>query len=128
MQETQKKECEEYLRKHQIKALFEDLCTELSYHQPDNVKEFLIKQLKLREERKTHTLPIFNEKEIENIFHLYNLKGDGLLKKNSVKQALRCVAHSEADMSKIDNMDSVGEFIDMNTFKNLAETVLGINM
>ncbi len=127
MQETQKKACEEYLRKHQIKALFEDLCTELAYHQPENVKEFLVKQLKLREEKNSVTLPIFSEAEVENIFQLYNLKGDGLISNANAKQALKCIAHSDKDVSAIEGLRDIGEYVDVNAFKSLAEKVLGVN-
>ncbi len=44
-------ECEGYLRKHKIKELFEDLCTAISYKRPENVEEFLIKEIELRKEK-----------------------------------------------------------------------------
>ena len=37
-----KKSADEYLRKHRIIELMEDLCSDLCYEQPQNINEFLI--------------------------------------------------------------------------------------
>ncbi len=37
-----KNQADEYLRKHRIVELFEDLCSDLCYEQPQNINEFLI--------------------------------------------------------------------------------------
>ena len=42
------READEYLRKHKILELFEDLTTILAYKQPDNLESFLIDTLKQR--------------------------------------------------------------------------------
>ena len=42
---------EEYLRKHHIVELFEDLCTAIAYKKPDSVEGFLIEQLELRKKK-----------------------------------------------------------------------------
>ena len=48
---SQNKQCEkriqaeEYLRKHHIMELFEDLCTAIAYKKPADLTEFLIKEL-----------------------------------------------------------------------------------
>ena len=42
------READEYLRKHKILELFEDLTTILAYKQPDNVEGCLIECLKSR--------------------------------------------------------------------------------
>lgn len=47
-------QAEEYLRKHHIMELFEDLCTAAAYKKPDSIEDFLIEQLELR--KKTGTL------------------------------------------------------------------------
>lgn len=46
-----KNQAEEYLRKHRIIELFEDLCSDLSYEQPQNINEFLIERLKLKQKQ-----------------------------------------------------------------------------
>ena len=42
------READEYLRKHKILELFEDMTTILAYKQPDNVESTLIECLKTR--------------------------------------------------------------------------------
>ena len=42
------READEYLRKHKILELFEDLTTILAYSQPENVESKLIEALKTR--------------------------------------------------------------------------------
>ena len=39
---------ENYLRKHRINELFEDLCTSICYDKPSNIQEFLREQLKIK--------------------------------------------------------------------------------
>ena len=41
------------------------------------------------------TLPIFTEKEIENIFYLFNLKGNKTITQEKCKEALKNIAHSQ---------------------------------
>lgn len=48
LQNKHKLQAEEYLRKHRIMELFEDLCTAVCYKKPENVEEFLVEQLELR--------------------------------------------------------------------------------
>ncbi len=101
LQEQKREECEEYLRKHKIKELFEDLCTEVAYKQPENLEKFLIDLLTLREQRNEVTLPIFTEEEIENIFDLYNLKKEKFISREKAKEALGCIANSSKDLNQI---------------------------
>jgi hypothetical protein len=46
-----KNQADEYLRKHRIVELFEDLCSDLCYEQPQNINEFLIERLKLKQKQ-----------------------------------------------------------------------------
>lgn len=46
-----KKSADEYLRKHRIIELMEDLCSDLCYEQPQNINEFLIERLKLKQKQ-----------------------------------------------------------------------------
>ena len=43
-----KEKAEEYLRKNRISELFEDLCTAICFKKPDNIREFLVDQLKIK--------------------------------------------------------------------------------
>lgn len=39
---------DEYLRKHRIMELFEDLCTKACFKQPERLEEFMIDELKTK--------------------------------------------------------------------------------
>lgn len=93
-QEEKREKAEEYLRTHKIKELFEDLCSTVLYKQPENVEQFLIEELQTRMKMESVTLPIFTEEEVENVFHLYNLKGGKFITRQKAKEALKCIAHS----------------------------------
>lgn len=54
---------QDYLRKHHIIELFEDLSTGLAYKKPENIEEYLIEQL---EYRKSHGTPIGSPDLIAN--------------------------------------------------------------
>ena len=41
----------DYLRKHRIVELMEDLCSDLCYEQPENINDFLIERLKLKQKQ-----------------------------------------------------------------------------
>eukprot|EP00330_Aristerostoma_sp_ATCC50986_P004960 CAMPEP_0114591486 /NCGR_PEP_ID=MMETSP0125-20121206/13523_1 /TAXON_ID=485358 ORGANISM="Aristerostoma sp., Strain ATCC 50986" /NCGR_SAMPLE_ID=MMETSP0125 /ASSEMBLY_ACC=CAM_ASM_000245 /LENGTH=70 /DNA_ID=CAMNT_0001789599 /DNA_START=35 /DNA_END=247 /DNA_ORIENTATION=- len=58
---------EEYLRKHHITELFEDLATAICFHQPDNVENFIVQQLKTKQQQGYMT-GIFGPDEIANVF------------------------------------------------------------
>ena len=126
MDETKRRESEEYLRQHNIKALFEDLCSEIAYKQPADVRAFVIEQLQLRLERKSATLPIFTEAEVENVFNLYNLKGDGHITRENAVQALKCIAHSDQDVQTIAAHKHWPEEVSVQAFKELAQELMGV--
>jgi hypothetical protein len=46
-----KESAEHYLRKHRIIELMEDLCSDLCFEQPQNINEFLIERLKLKQKQ-----------------------------------------------------------------------------
>jgi hypothetical protein len=48
-----KQGADEYLRKHRIIELMEDLCSDLCYEQPQNINEFLIERLKIKQKQGT---------------------------------------------------------------------------
>ena len=68
------RDADEYLRKHKVLELFEDLTTILCYKQPENIEAFLIETLKTRKEQGSRSI-VYNEAELQNIFTLYDLKG-----------------------------------------------------
>lgn len=50
-QNSLKEGANDYLRKHRIIELMEDLCSDLCYEQPQNINEFLIDRLKLKQKQ-----------------------------------------------------------------------------
>lgn len=50
-QNAHRLQAEEYLRKHHIMELFEDLCTAVAYKKPEHLEEFLVEQLELRKKK-----------------------------------------------------------------------------
>lgn len=73
------------------------------------------------------TLPIFTEEEIENVFHLYNLQGGKFISRVKAKEALSCIAHSIKDIEVIKNNEEMPDYVDMEMFKHLAKSELGVN-
>jgi hypothetical protein len=62
----------------------EDLCSDLCYEQPENINDFLIDRLKLKQKQGFKT-GIFNKEEIGNIFVLFDLKREGFIDKERCK-------------------------------------------
>lgn len=73
------------------------------------------------------TLPIFTEEEIENVFQLYNLKGGKFISRQKAKEALSCIAHSSKDKEVIKNNEEMPDYVDIEMFKHLAQSELGVN-
>lgn len=124
--QCQKKlQAEEYLRKHHILELFEDLCTAVAYKQPEDIKEFLIKEL---EQRQTHGIhvPVFTQVEVENIFNLYDLKQEGFISRFKCREALKSMANTQKQMKVAEEFDEIPNKIDLNLFKELCNKVLGV--
>lgn len=117
----------DYMRQHKIPELFEDLCTALAYKQPENVREFLIEQLQIRLDRGSETLPLFTEKEIENVFYLYNLKREKTIPKFRALEALKNLAHSKDDLSALEKERQLPEDVDLELFKELAQKIMGVS-
>lgn len=117
-------QAQDYLRKHHIIELFEDLCTGLAYKKPDNIDDYLVEQL---ENRKSHglNLPIFTETELENIFNLYDLKQEGRISRFKCREALKSIASTQFQLHKAKEFEDIPERVDMADFKSLCETVLG---
>ena len=46
-----KQSADEYLRKHRIVELMEDLCSDLCYDQPQNINDYLVERLKNKQKQ-----------------------------------------------------------------------------
>ena len=66
-------EADEYIRKHRLVELFEDLASAVAYRQPEKLEQFLIERLELKKEQGLKS-GIFTEDEARNIFKLFDLK------------------------------------------------------
>ena len=88
------READEYLRRHKILELFEDLTTILAYKQPDNLEGFLVDVLKQRKLNGNRSI-VYSDTELQNIFTLYDLKGTGQITKEQCREALKTLANSE---------------------------------
>ena len=117
-------ESDEYLHKHQLHELFEDLCTLLTYQRPDDMKSFLIRELRNRKERGPAGHIVFTDKEIQNVFTLFDLRQEGRLTHDQCKDALKTIAHSSFQFDKITRIQ-IPEAVDVATFQRLCQDVLG---
>ena len=115
---------DEYLRKHKILELFEDLTTIICYKQPDNIEQFLVDLLKQRKDQGSRSI-VYNEAELQNIFTLYDLKGAGHITREQCKEALKTLANSEYHFSKAQE-GNIPEKVDLFTFMKVCDEVLGI--
>ena len=79
------READEYLRKHKILELFEDLTTILAYKQPEQLEGFLIDILKQRKMNGNRSI-VYSDTELQNIFALYDLKGAGFITKEQCRE------------------------------------------
>lgn len=87
-----------------------------------------MEELSTRKKMNQVTLPIFNEEEIENVFHLYNLQGGKFISRQKAKEALQCIAHSSRDEEIIGENQEIPEYVDIEMFKHLVSNELGVNI
>ena len=117
-------EAEAYLRDHKIMELFEDLNTILCYTQPENVEEFLIEALKQRKQQGTRS-QIYTEKELSNIYSLFDLRNQGFITQQQCQEALKSLANSEFHYQKASDT-KIPEKVDKPTFLKLCKEILGV--
>ncbi|KRW99437.1 Dimerization-anchoring domain of cAMP-dependent protein kinase, regulatory subunit [Pseudocohnilembus persalinus] len=79
---------EEYLKKHKIDVVFQEMLAHIINVQPENVKEFLISQLK---QRKSTKLTYFTENDFEAFFENYEFTQEQKIPQQYVIQALELV-------------------------------------
>lgn len=118
------RDADDYLRKHKILELFEDLTTLLAYKQPDNIEQFITDQVKIRKENGTRSI-VYTDQELQNIFTLYDLKGAGHINKEQCREALKTLANSEFHFTKAQEA-VIPTKVDLFTFMKVCDDVLGI--
>ena len=57
------KDADDYLRKHKIQELFEDLLTIVCHKWPENLEQFLVETLKQRKENGSRSI-VYSETEL----------------------------------------------------------------
>jgi hypothetical protein len=114
----------QYLYKHQILELFEDLCTQLIYDKPPDVRSYLIQALKDRKNQGPAGHSVFTDSEIKNVFTMFDLKQEKALNKKQCKEALRTMANSAYQYDRVEKVE-IPESVDVMMFKKLVMSVLG---
>jgi hypothetical protein len=114
----------QYLYRHQILELFEDLCTQLIYERPPDVKSYLIQALKDRKNQGPAGHTVFTDSEIKNIYMMFDLKQEKSLNREQCKEALRTIANSVYQHDKVERVD-IPDSVDIILFKKLVMAVLG---
>jgi len=118
-------DADDYIRKHRLIELFEDLATALAYRRPENLEDFLIEQL---ENKKTQGLNsgIFTEQEVHNVFNLFDLKKENYISKERAIKAIETMASSSFQFNHSE-LEQIPEKIDSFTFLKLCEKIFGFS-
>ena len=87
------KESDEYIRKHRLVELFEDLASAVAYKQPKDLEQFLIQRLELKKQQGLKS-GIFTEEEAKNVFKLFDLKQEKKISRERCIKGLQTMANS----------------------------------
>ena len=96
----------------------------MAYKQPENLESFLIDVLKQRKLNGNRSI-VYTDNELQNIFSLYDLKGDGIISKERCREALKTLANSEFHHQKANDIP-MPDKIDLFGFIKLCDDALGI--
>eukprot|EP00933_Yihiella_yeosuensis_P029224 TRINITY_DN2288_c0_g1_i1.p1 TRINITY_DN2288_c0_g1~~TRINITY_DN2288_c0_g1_i1.p1 ORF type:complete len:127 (-),score=49.57 TRINITY_DN2288_c0_g1_i1:163-543(-) len=116
------KKADEYLKKHRIMELFNDLAASVAFQQPEDVKNFLIQELQLRE-REGAEAGNFEEAEIKAVFNLADLMQMGVISDKQAKTALLSLANSQMQKDNVEALELPAE-IDEKLFFQKAKDAL----
>mmetsp|Transcript_14961 Transcript_14961/g.27610 ORF Transcript_14961/g.27610 Transcript_14961/m.27610 type:complete len:139 (+) Transcript_14961:39-455(+) len=120
-------QAQEYLAKHQVLELFEDLTTLLVYDKPTDVRAFLIQELRNRKVQGPAGHVIFSDQELRNVFTLFDLRQRGQLSQQQCVEALKTLANSRYQFEHVDKLlhsNRVPDTVDVDTFLVLSKAVL----
>merc|ERR1711976_796506 len=93
-----KQEASQYLQKHKVVELFDNLTAQLIYNEPSSPKEFLIEALeKLQKSRMTkRDFPcLFDESNINSIFGMLDPTGRGFITLQQYREGLLTIGISD---------------------------------
>ena len=117
-------EADEYIRKHRLVELFEDLASALAYRQPEKLNEFLIQRLELKKEQGLKS-GIFTEDEARNIFKLFDLKQEKKISRERCIKGLQTMANSSFQFEMPLVSKEIPLEVDENCFVELCRKFMG---
>jgi len=118
------KESDEYIRKHRLVELFEDLASAVAYRQPKNLEEFLIERLQLKKEQGLKG-GIFTEEEARNVFKLFDLKQEKKISRERCIKGIQTMANSSFQYEIPLVSKEIPLEVDENKFVELCQKFLG---
>lgn len=116
------RKADEYLKKHKVMELFNDLCASVCFHKPADVRGFLLQELQLREQEGAEA-SFFEDQEIDAVFMLADLMQTGVVSKDQARTALHALANSQKQKDDVQALDLPVE-VDQLTFRQKAKEVL----
>ncbi|CAL1527013.1 unnamed protein product [Lymnaea stagnalis] len=117
-------EANDYLLKHRITDLFNNMTAQLIYARPDKPKAFLIEtleQLKKSRSTKTQYPCLFDESNIRSVFGMLDPTGRGYITLKQYKEAMITLGARDFEANP---MGSENDKINLDTF--LREAILGL--
>ena len=96
-------DAKEYLESKGVLKLFQELGTSVVYNRPDDIRSFLIEELKrLKEVQKQQQLgsAIFTEKDVETMFGMFDPTGTGVISKEQAKQGFASLCLTVPDLGE----------------------------
>ena len=118
------KEADEYIRKHRLVELFEDLASAVAYRQPEKLNELLIQRLELKKEQGLKS-GIFTEDEARNIFKLFDLKQEKKISRERCIKGLQTMANSSFQFEMPLVSKEIPLEVDENCFVELCRKFMG---
>ncbi|BFZ10409.1 hypothetical protein BsWGS_13448 [Bradybaena similaris] len=92
----------EYLLKHRIQDLFNNLTAQLIYNRPDNPKEFLIEKLENLQMARASSVNypcLFDESNIRSVFGMLDPTGRGYVSLKQYHEAMMTLGARDFDLS-----------------------------
>ena len=117
-------EADEYIRKHRLVELFEDLASAVAYRQPEKLGQFLIERLELKKEQGLKS-GIFTEDEARNIFKLFDLKQEKKISRERCIKGLQTMANSSFQYEMPLVSKEIPLEVDENCFVELCRKFMG---
>eukprot|EP00750_Incisomonas_marina_P030419 INCI7498.3.p2 GENE.INCI7498.3~~INCI7498.3.p2 ORF type:complete len:129 (+),score=18.85 INCI7498.3:176-562(+) len=85
-----KRDADEYIAKHNLLKLFQDLGTLLVYNRPDDPRAFLLEKL-VQFQSNRGVLPFFTQTDATAMFGMFDRTNSGSITPEQYEQALKCL-------------------------------------